>query len=129
MVDDPAASGCTASKLTATAEIDGMTYTVYRYRYTQRLQPEQTTKPSLQYVYIKSAVDMNGYDDDNNGKMDREHLVAVNGTEITQFDIFDGMIDLYVASQAVQADGFADAEEALDAAFGAGTHPWTSINP
>ena len=58
----------------------------------------KTTYPSLAQVYLKSEAtneDMESLDGNGNGKL-----------------------DIVVLSQAVQADGFADAKTALDTAFG-----------
>ncbi len=65
------------------------------------------TYPNLSQVYIKSVAD-------------NDDMVALDGNE-------NGKLDILVFSQAVQADGFENAETALDAAFGDTTtdnHPW-----
>ena len=71
-----------------------------------------TSYPNLSQVYIKSEAT-------------NEDLVALDGNG-------NGTLDILVFSQAVQADGFADAETALNAAFGDITednHPWSETAP
>ncbi len=66
-----------------------------------------TSYPSLAQVYIHS-------------KATNEDMKALDGNG-------NGTLDILVLSQAVQAEGFADAQAALDAAFGDITtenHPW-----
>lgn len=68
-----------------------------------------TSYPNLSQIYIQSAAT-------------NEDMVALDGNG-------NGTLDVLVLSQAVQADGFADANTALDAAFGDITttnHPWLS---
>lgn len=104
-------------------EIDGetMKYNVYRTRYSKALNKNDVTDACLEYIYIDKAVDINTYDTDNDGKIDKAHLVAADGTEITEFDS-TGKLNIYVATQGVQSQGFADAKTALDSAFP--NHPW-----
>ncbi len=67
-----------------------------------------TTYPSLCQVYLKHNAT-------------NEDMVAIDGNG-------NGTLDILVFSQAVQAAGFANAETALDTAFGDITttnHPWT----
>ena len=66
-----------------------------------------TAYPNFSQVYIMSAAT-------------NEDMVALDGNG-------NGTLDILVLSQAVQADGFADAETALNAGFGDITttsHPW-----
>ncbi|MBE6729757.1 MAG: hypothetical protein E7568_05955 [Ruminococcaceae bacterium] len=98
-------------------EIDENTYYVYEYIYKGAsdgsrhvggvLPAGDTSYPNLSQVYIKSVA--------TNDDMDK---LDGNG---------NGTLDILVLSQAVQADGFANAETALDTAFGDITttnHPW-----
>lgn len=67
----------------------------------------KTSYPNLSQVYISSEAT-------------NEDMVALDGNG-------NGTLDILVVSQAVQVDGFADAETALNAAFGDITttsHPW-----
>lgn len=66
-----------------------------------------TSYPNLSQIYIKSAAT-------------NEDMVALDGNG-------NGTLDVLVFSQAVQADGFDNADAALDAAFGnidTDNHPW-----
>ena len=99
--------------------IDGETipYNVYLYRYNTALAKNTETAPCLEYVYIDSAVDVNLYDVvDNDGVKDTGYFVLEDGTEITAFNSM-GELNVYVATQAVQSDGFDTAKEAFAAAF------------
>ena len=89
------------------AEIDGKNYNIMVAVHKDAIEPGETTIPSLLQVYMnKDATNEDCEKIDGNG----------NGT-----------YDILVFSQAVQTAGFADAETALDAAFGDITttnHPW-----
>lgn len=72
------------------------------------LPAKDTAYPNLSQVYIKSEAT-------------NEDMVAIDGNG-------NGQLEILVFSQAVQAEGFADAQTALDAAFGDVTttnHPWS----
>lgn len=101
--------------------IDGNNYFLYEYTYkggdlgngTWRhgngiLPAGDTAYPSLSQVYL-------------NAKATNEDVEKIDGNK-------NGTYEILVVSQAVQVDGFADAETALNAAFGDITttnHPWT----
>ena len=78
----------------ATIEIDGVTYQVYEALYTKALVVGETSPASLTKVEFKTTC--------TNGDME-----ALGDT-----------YDILVLSQAVQVEGFADAQTALDTAFG-----------
>ena len=86
------ADGVTAAKLT-TIEKDGVQYDVYEVVYNDAVAPNTETSKSLMSVKLS--------EDCTN-----EHMEALGGT-----------YEVLVLSQAVQVEGFADAQEALDAAF------------
>lgn len=100
--------------------IDGNNYTLTEYLYNGAagvrhekgiLPAGDTTYPNLSQVYLKAAAT-------------NEDLEAIDGNG-------NGMLDILVVSQAVQADGFADAATALNTAFGevsATSHPWIETN-
>ncbi len=86
-------------------EIDGVRYLVYVATYTEKLSPGEVSRPSLLQLFLDPA--------------------ATNEDCATFGDTWD----VLVVSQAVQADGFADADTALDTAFGNITtdaHPWVN---
>lgn len=105
--------------------IGGIVYNVYRYRYNTPLAAGSTTDPCLEYVYIDSRADLNAYDNDNNGTSETAHFV-MNGTELTGINAFNPL-NIYVLSQACQIDGFASADEALEAVFPSSVMP--EFNP
>lgn len=107
-------------------------YNVYLYRYNAILPTETNNETSacLEYVYIDSKIDLNTYDlkdaagnPGEDGVKDTAYFVLADGTEITDFDA-TGKLNVYVATQGVQAKGFANAEAALTSAFP--NHPWAS---
>jgi len=95
-------------------EIDGNEYVIKCATYlgpksnpTGVLSSGATTYPSLLQLYMKPEAT-------------NEDVQAIDGND-------NGLYDVLVVSQAVQIDGFANAETALDAAFGDATdktHPW-----
>lgn len=96
-------------------------YNVYCYRYTKELAPTDTTSNSLEYVYIDKTIDLNVYDTDNDQINDTAYFVLADGTEITGFNAA-GKLNVYAATQGVQAKGFSGYADALDSAFN--DHPW-----
>ncbi|MBQ7800370.1 MAG: hypothetical protein IJ370_07735 [Oscillospiraceae bacterium] len=80
-------------------EIDGTTYSVTCFTYDEALNPGEESYPSLLQVYL-------------NYKATNDDMKLLGDT-----------FDILAFSQAVQADGFADAKTALEAAFGT-EHPW-----
>lgn len=109
------------------AEIDGNNYYLVEYLYDGNqypeggdmiaggnakhpdgiVHPDEYTYCNLAQIYMAS-------------KATNEDMKAIDGNK-------NGTYDIMVVSQAVQAAGFADAETALDAAFGdisANSHPW-----
>lgn len=101
-------------------QIDGKNYMLQEYIYAGGqlsdgswrhengiLPAGDTSYPNLSQVYIKSVAT-------------NEDMEKIDGND-------NGTLDILVVSQAVQAEGFASAETALDAAFGDITttnHPW-----
>lgn len=90
-----------------TIEIGGVNYVVFEFTYNGAdgvrheggiLPAGDTTYPNLSQVYLKS-------------KATNEDMEAIDGDN-------DGCLDIIVVSQAVQTNGFADAQTALDTAFG-----------
>ena len=99
-----------------TIEVDGNKYVLIEYLYDGAsgvrhengvLPAKDTTYPSLSQVYLKSETT-------------NEDCEALDGNG-------NGRLDILVLSQAVQTKGFANAQTALDTAFGDITttnHPW-----
>lgn len=103
-----------------TISVDGNNYMVYEYVYgggqlsdgswrheNGVLPAGDTSYPNLSQVYLKSVAT-------------NEDMEAIDGNN-------NGTLDILVLSQAVQAEGFADAKTALDTAFGeitATNNPW-----
>lgn len=92
-----------------TAVFEDVTYNVYLYRYTKELAPGAETSNVITAAYMAPQLD---YQD---GKF------VMNGTVIEDYTPGES-IDIYVAAQAIQAEGFADYDSALSSGFS--THPW-----
>lgn len=96
--------------------INGAMYHVYCYTYQDELAPDDATYPLMDGVYIDAATDLNVYRDAN--KNITAAYFVWEGQEINSFDVASMKLDVYVATQAVQSQGFADPVSALNAAFG-----------
>lgn len=99
-----------------TTDIGGVSHNVYCYTYSDALAKGQNTVPLMDGVYIDAATDLNVYRD-----ADKNITAAYfvwEGNEITGFNVAAMKLDVYVATQGVQAEGFSDAQSALEAAFG-----------
>ena len=93
-------------------------YNVYKYVYNAELVAGATTDAVISGVYIDKNADLD-VERDAQGNVTAAHFVMGTNT-ITGFDA-SGKLNVYVATQAIQADGFASKEAAL-ASFVA--HPW-----
>lgn len=107
----------------AAVTIDGVVYDLYIATYNAALDAKAITSPSMVGFYLDDDVncDEYGYYSMQNGQrisLSRWMVPGENG-KVT--------MKILVATQACQTNGFADAWEALDTAFGdiTGTnHPW-----
>ncbi len=129
---DTATEGIQPVATGITVKDETIPYNVYLYRYNSILPAEtdNETTTCLEYVYIDSKIDLNTYDkkdaEGNSGEdgvKDTAYFVLTDETEITDFDA-TGKLNVYVATQGVQAKGFANAESALTSAFP--NHPWVT---
>ena len=93
-----------------TAEFADGTYNVYMYRYKAKLAPGTETSDVITAAYMAPELDY------QNGKF------VMNGTVIEDY-IPGEKIEIYVAAQAIQADGFEDYDSALNNFT---THPWAN---
>lgn len=114
-----------------TTTVDGVKYTCYCYVYSSELASGKTTPALLKGVYLDAKVDVKTnpasgnlefcMPDDNGGYT--YSGFAVQDAEGTAYKV-----NVLVATQAVQREGFADAQAALNAAFGEPIHetsvPW-----
>ena len=101
---------------------DGIVCNIYKFAYSKLLEDGATTdSEAIEYVYLTSATDLNVVRD-GEGNVTAAYLVDANGTELSTFDVKDG-IPVYVCAQAIQADGFSDYNQALTSGFG-DTNPW-----
>lgn len=105
--------------------INGKYYDLYVVTNINKLAPKAKTAPSLLGFYLDSAVDneVDGAGNVTYTWTDNENKVWNLG-DISQ-------IEILVATQAVQADGFEDAWTALEEAFdtiSATNHPWLNVS-
>lgn len=102
-------------------------YNVYKYRNENPLAApaggvKSETDAVMLGVYIDEKADLNVYRDAND-EITKAHFVW-NGTEIIGYDVANMTLNVYVATQAVQSQGFNSASEALTNAFL--NHPWAN---
>lgn len=97
---------------------------VYLYRYEVALAKDEVTTELLNGVYIDQAADMKAHHDDAQHPEEVTSAYFVwNGSELTDYNLTKiQKLPVLVASQAVQAEGFTDADNALNTAFP--NHPW-----
>lgn len=97
-----------AKLVEAGVKIDGQMYNIYSYTYKDAIDPGYITEPAITGFYMDSRVDF----DDETGKY------TMNGTAI------DWALDNFIVpvyAQAIQVDGFADANAAFADMT---TNPW-----
>ena len=105
-------------------KIDGISYNVYYADYATKLAKSETTTPAVSGLYLDATLDTKA---NENGGVD--YVVKNSGAEVV-VDMADFItekgfkIDTPVYAVAVQADGFADATSAINAAFGEKFNPW-----
>lgn len=113
----------------STATVGGVDYTVYTFDHTAAVTANNFTAELLKGVYLASNVDL---EEDANGDL-QFILRDANGNKIAEsgFVAHTNMgngnytsanVNVLVASQAIQADGFADATTALNSGFA--SNPW-----
>ena len=117
-----------APATTPTEEItltNGMDYKVYSYVYTQALDTDDTTELTavtqvlLNGVYLKAEVDCQETKDAQDNSVMRFCTKNANGGwDFYDYDV-TGTVEILVATQGCQSQGFADAFNAIDTAFGA----------
>ena len=121
-------TGWTA-QTSSTATVDGVDYVVYTFDHDAIVAAGDFTTELLKGVYLASNVDL---EEDANGNL-QFILRDANGAKIDESGFVahtnngDGTytsanVHVLVASQAIQADGFADATTALNSGFAG--NPW-----
>lgn len=113
----------------STATVDGVDYVVYTFDHDAAVSAGDFTAELLQGVYLASNVDLeenaNGdlqfiLRDANGNKIDESGFVA--HTLNADGSYTSANVNVLVASQAIQADGFSGATVALNSGFAA--NPW-----
>ena len=95
-------------------EIDGAKYWLFSFTFEEAIPAGESTDVVMTGFYLDQRVD---YDPDTNQYID------VNGRPIEDFN---GVVSIPVYVQAVQKDGFTDAETALKEAFDGDVEDWFS---
>jgi len=117
--------------------LNGKEYDVFVATYNKAVPAGGFTMPAMAGFYLHNTV---GYEDIDTDDVEGEVYFYVNkaGKKVSLSKWLtpdeDGMVtaDILVATQACQTEGFTDAWEALDAAFGAITatnNPWGTFTP
>ena len=94
--------------------IDNVSYNVYYADYYKVLPAGATTEQFVSGVYLDANVDMNDQG---------QYTITRNGVT-SVIEGFNGSAKCPVYAVAVQAAGFDNAADAIDAAFGADFNPW-----
>lgn len=117
----------------STATVDGVEYTVFTYDYDTSVTSGEFTDALLKGVYLTGEADLKDNPDtaskdlefckpDGKGGYIFSGFAAHSKTDA---GYTSNKVDVLVASEAIQADGFANgATAALNAGFGAVTNPW-----
>ena len=93
--------------------IDGIKYNVYYADYYQAVDAGATTEQFIQGVYLDKSFDL------------RDGKCYAFGKEVTLDDGWDwNKVSCPVFAVACQAEGFDNANDAMNAAFGANFNPW-----
>ncbi len=112
---------------------DGVTYTVYTYDYTHKVDPNAFTTDVLKGVYLADSVDIKDNPDTPSADLE---FCRPNGDGTYTFSGYVShnkvtggynctIVDVLVFSQAIQAQSFEKgATNALDTGFGQGKNPW-----
>ncbi|MBR2081019.1 MAG: SipW-dependent-type signal peptide-containing protein [Oscillospiraceae bacterium] len=117
----------------STAEIDpcatavtvnGNLCNIYKFRNENPLAVNAETAPAMLGVYVDQAADINVYRNAADENVIDHAYFVMNGAEVTSYDVASMTLNVYVATQGVQSEGFADAATALDSAFP--NHPWAT---
>ena len=116
----------TGSPVSFTHEVSGVNYTAYCYVYTKTLLTNTSTEDLLTGVYMDSQVDIKDNPDDNDDNLEFCKSKGDGTYDFTGFEIADAegkvlegvTVNVLVATQAVQQEGFNGASIALNTAFG-----------
>lgn len=110
------------------ATVDGVEYTVYTFDYDTAVSAGNFTNDLLKGVYLGTKVDLEEDADGNlyfvlreNGKITHESGFLAH-TKDADGNYESTIVNVLVASQAIQADGFDDATTALNSGFSG--NPW-----
>ena len=112
---------------TSSAVVDKVEYEVFTYDYMTAVAPGEFTNELLQGVYLASDVDLLADAEENLVFIRRSEGEVISNSEFVAHTKNDdggyttSKVNVLVAAQAIQADGFANYEAALDNFT---SHPW-----
>ena len=117
----------TAEYVTENVMIGGVSHTVYTYRFEDILGVGETSHQLLKGVYLNADVDVKLNTATGNLEFCKWNATE-NRYDFSGFAVQDSQgttyqVNVLVATQAVQSQGFGDVTDALTSAFGAAT-PW-----
>lgn len=95
--------------------VDGMSYTVYSFTYTEELNKDEITDVLLEGVYMKAEVDIQ----ENAQGVLQFCTKDANGAYVFYNYDVTSVVEVLVATQGCQSQGFENAQIALDTVFGA----------
>lgn len=102
-----------ATNYTTTTTVNGMEYTVYSFTYTEELNKDDVTDALLEGVYMKAEVDIQ----ENAQGVLQFCTKDANGDYVFYDYDVTSKVNVLVATQGCQSQGFSDAQTALDTVF------------
>lgn len=118
--DTPVKVGTVEENVIVENSTSTVKYAIYKYVYSNVLEAGKTTTPVIDGVYITQETDMDVTYDENGTAISAQFMMngsAVEGFEATQ------KVNVYVATQAIQARGFENVNKALE---NFADHPWVT---
>ena len=126
---------CVKADTTETTTVGGVEYTVYSFTYTDALTEDQTTEDLLLGVYIDAKTDLKDNPETTEADMEfcyfdetEQKYVFTGYVAWTADGTASEKVNVLVATQACQSQGFTDAQTALDTVF-TSIPDFTKVNP
>lgn len=113
-----------------TVSYEGQAYMVYAYDFENAVESGKFTNELLQGVYLGSDVDLKENEKGDLVFVRKEEGKIIDESTFVAHRLIPGglhtsnEINILVAAQAIQADGFGNATDALNTGFGVNSNPW-----